>query len=135
MAQQPMRGRRFMRYLAAGAANTVFGFAVYSGLIIAGAPVWLALLCATVLGIAFNFFSTGGFVFDDLGLARLPRFVVCYAVVYVINLGLIEAVMACCTRGKIAAQAVITLPMALCGYYLLKTFVYSNAESRRGDPD
>ena len=120
---------RFLRFVAAGVANTLFGFAAYSGLIVAGTPVWLALFVAMLFGMMFNFFSTGGFVFGNRDLKRIPRFVICYGVIYAANLASVEAVMACCAPGrKIIAQAIVTLPASLLSYYLLKTFVFAGAK-------
>ena len=45
-----LRGNTFMRFLVAGAANTLFGFVVYSLTILAGAAVWLALLAGIFAG-------------------------------------------------------------------------------------
>ena len=90
MIDAPMRMLRrnqFLRFLVAGAINTLFGFIVYSPAILAGAAVWLALLLGLVCGTIFNFFSTGGYVFRDLKLARVPRFVIFYFLVYMANYG------------------------------------------------
>jgi putative flippase GtrA len=124
MARPSLVGARFLRFLLAGVANTAFGFAAYSALIVAGAPVWMAVLLANVLGIVFNFVSTGAFAFRDTSLRRLPKFVLCYAAVYALNVGLVHIAIAQFAMGKISAQAVITLPMAVLTYVLLKTFVF-----------
>ena len=114
----------FLRFLIAGCLNTLFGFLVYSGLILAGAPVWLALAGSTVVGTFFNFFTTGGYVFRDLSLARLPRFLACYILVFGVNLELIGA-MTHLLGDKILAQGVLALPMAGLSYFLMARFVFS----------
>ena len=115
---------RFLRFLIAGVANSVFGLAVYAGAIVAGSPDWVALLLGLAAGVVFNFLSLGGYAFRDLSLQRLPRFVCSYGVVYVVNLGLLELL-----RGFIPSavlcQILLTPPMALLSYLLLSKFVFT----------
>lgn len=120
-----LRSNRFMRFIVAGSVNTLFGFAVYSIFIIAGSAVWLALMAGMALGTAFNFFTTGGYVFRELYLARFPRFVICYLLVYGINLGLIE-LFSIWMSSKILSQAIITFPLAFLSYFLMRRFVFSS---------
>lgn len=115
---------RFTRFLLAGAVNTVFGFAVYVSSILAGTSVWIALLIANIAGVAFNFFTTGRYVFRSLLLSRFPRFVFTYLIVYIVNLQLIHWLLIW-VPGRITSQAILTLPMALMSYLLMKRFVYS----------
>ena len=114
-----------MRFLVAGGVNTLFGFVVYSFCIIAGGAVWAALLVGTVSGTIFNFFTTGGYVFRELSLARFPRFVICYLLVYGINLAMIELLFMW-MNNKILPQAILILPMALLSYLLMGRFVFSS---------
>lgn len=114
-----------MRFLVAGGVNTLFGFVVYSIFILAGAAVWLALLGGMLSGTVFNFFTTGGYVFRELSLARFPRFLVCYLLVYGINLGLIE-LFSMWMSSQILAQAIITLPIAFLSYFLMARFAFSS---------
>lgn len=113
-----------MRFLVAGSVNTLFGFAAYSLLIVAGMEVWLALLFGMLLGTVFNFFTTGGYVFRQLLLSRFPRFVLCYLLVYFINLGLIELTLPLLIN-KILSQAILVLPMAILSYFLMVRFVFA----------
>lgn len=124
---------RFVRFLIAGALNTLFGFLVYSVLIIADIPVSLALFGSTVAGALFNFITTGGYVFRDLTPARLPRFLMCYALVYCVNLVLI-ALLTKWIGSKILAQAFLVLPMALFSYILMARLVFVGI-SRKSSED
>lgn len=114
-----------MRFMVAGGVNTLFGFVVYSLSIAAGMAVWLALLIGMLLGIVFNFFTTGGYVFRELSPARFPRFVLCYLLVYFINLELIELTLTL-LNNKILSQAILVLPMAILSYFLMARFVFSS---------
>lgn len=117
-----------MRFLIAGGVNTLFGFAVYSICIVAGMAVWLALLAGMLSGTVFNFFTTGGYVFRELSLTRFPRFVICYLLVYGINLMLIELISTWLSS-KILAQAIITFPLALLSYFLMAHFVFYRSDN------
>lgn len=122
--------RTFLRFLIAGAFNTLFGWAVYSCSIWAGAEPWLALIIGTLTGIAFNFLSVGGYAFRDMGWDRLPRFIMCYVVVYAVNLICIT-ILHRWILNSILAQAVLTPPMAIFSYLLLSRIVFRPPSGRR----
>ena len=132
-AIRTLRANQFLRFLVAGAINTLFGFLAYSAAILFGATVWLALLIGLVCGMIFNFFSTGGYVFRDLGLGRVPRFVLCYLLVYLSNLKLI-ALMSMWVGNAIFAQGILTLPIALLTYVLMARFVFVQKPPRLSVP-
>jgi len=123
-----LRRNRFMRFLVAGGVNTLFGFVVYSVAIIAGTAVWLALLAGTIAGTVFNFFTTGGYVFRELSLSRFPRFIICYLLVYGINLGLIE-LLSMWLSDKILSQFILIFPMAVFSYFIMARFVFSKKQT------
>lgn len=56
---------RFARFLIIGALNTLFGFGVFYLLLLAHLRPGPALAVATVLGVLFNFMTTGRVVFEN----------------------------------------------------------------------
>jgi putative flippase GtrA len=116
--------RRFIRFLIAGGLNTLFGFAVYSGAILMGAPVWAGLLIANVTGIVFNFMTTGGYAFRSRVLSRFPRFAGAYLLIYLVNWALIRG-LRIWVPDAIVAQAILTLPMALLSYFIMARWVFA----------
>jgi putative flippase GtrA len=129
--RSPLAHGGFLRFLAAGAVNALFGLGMYSGAILAGLPIWGALAFGNVTGILFNFVSTGHYVFHSAAPARFPAFLLVYLIVYTINLVLIDWLLTVLS-GKILAQAILMLPMALLSYVLLKEFVFrSHVGGRR----
>lgn len=118
-----------MRFLIAGLVNTVFGFAVYSVCILAGASLWLALMIGMMTGMAFNFFTTGKYVFRNFGLDRVPRFVLSYLLIYGVNLKSLEW-LSLLLDDKILSQAVLVLPVAIFSYLLMAHFVFPDAAAR-----
>ena len=113
-----------VRFGLAGLANTVFGFAVYSALVLAGVPVAIALLAATVVGVFFNFVSFGAFAFRRFEVRRLPRFLAAYGAIYLLNLALLEGLRALTGLGPIVAQLACLLVVAPSAYFLLGSRVF-----------
>ena len=115
--------RQFLRFLVAGGVNTLFGFGVNIAAMLAGLPVWLAMLIGTVAGVVFNFFTHGGYAFRDMSARRLPRYVLGYAIVYAVGLGAFY-VLHCVVRGPIVCQTLLLIPMALLSYLIMSRFVF-----------
>ena len=78
--------RQKIKFILAGIINTSFGYTVYAAMIFYGVPSLLSLLVATILGIAFNFFSFSHLVFSGIrGRWIFLRFIFSYSAVYVVN--------------------------------------------------
>ena len=114
----------FLRFGIAGAANTAFGFAFYSGLILLGLPVFIALLLSTIAGVFFNFLTYGAYAFRQFTADRLPRFLLAYAFIYFFNLALLEGLRAATGLGPIVAQLVCIPVVAPTAYLILKSKVF-----------
>jgi len=74
---------RFIRFLIVGGVNTAFGYGIFVTCLWIGMHYALAAAISTVLGILFNYKSTGNLVFKSRGSGRLPHFVAVYAIIYV----------------------------------------------------
>ena len=116
-----------VRFGLAGLANTAFGFGVYSGLVLLGLPVSIALLIATLAGVFFNFFTFGGFAFRRLQARLLPRFLVAYGLIYLFNLALLEGLRAATGLGPIVAQLACLVVVAPTAYLVLKAKVFQDS--------
>lgn len=118
-----LANRQFLRFLVAGGVNTLFSFGVNIAAMLSGLPVWLSMLIGTVAGIVFNFFTHGGYAFRDLSAARLPRYVLGYAVVYLVALAAFH-VLQLVVPGPFVCQALLVIPMALLSYLIMSRFVF-----------
>jgi putative flippase GtrA len=118
---------RGVRFVVAGAFNTVFGLLVYSASVFWGAPIWLALIIGIICGIAFNFVTIAGYAFGALSLSRLPRFVSVYVVIYIVNLLGINYLVSE-FYDSMRAQAILTIPMALLSYFLMTYWVFAHSK-------
>lgn len=114
---------RIFRFFLIGGLNTVFGFMVYSLLIILNLHYALASLCSTIIGIIFNFFTTGYIVFSNKNFSLIFRFIGVYGVVYLINLGFLKF-FHYLQFNMVWAGAILLIPMAIISYFLNRQFVF-----------
>lgn len=119
-------GEQFLRFLAVGLLNTLFGYGVFAALVLAGVPPMPALVLTYVVGIAFNFFTTRRFVFRDSSRSSLPRFVAAYGVIYLFNVALFRLVEAA-GAGPLLAQALCLPVVAVFSFFLFKLHVFRKA--------
>lgn len=120
--------KRVARFVIAAGVNTLFGWLVYSLLYWVGLDVWLALLIATVCGVAFNFMTLGGYVFRQLDARRLPRFVVVYLVVYLVNVACVHG-LARPQWSPIWVQFVLAPWMGALSYLLMSRLVFAGVKT------
>jgi putative flippase GtrA len=116
--------QRFFKFLVVGAINTVFGYTTYVVLLYLGLHYSIASLLTTILGVTFNFFTTGRLVFASMDFRKFLRFCLVYTVSYLINLACL-AVFDAAGANMYFAGLPLILPMALLTYYLNKRFVFS----------
>ena len=116
--------RPFVRFLFVGALNTAFGWGCYAILILLGAARPLALLIATVLGVVWNFQTTGRVVFAGAPMRALPRFIGVYAGVYLFNLALLEALCRGLQASSLVGQLIATPPTVVVSYLALSRWVF-----------
>jgi putative flippase GtrA len=115
---------QFIRFLVVGGVNTLFGYAVFATLVLAGMPPMPALVITYVVGVLFNFFTTRRFVFSARGHpAALLRFVVAYVVIYFFNLGLYSLVERAGAT-PLVAQALCVPVVAVFSFLLFKFQVF-----------
>lgn len=112
-----------LRFLAAGLANTGFGYAAYAAFVLLGAPLAVAVAGATGLGFLFNFLSYGGFVFGSTSHRLLPRFLLFYLALGGLNFLLLR-VLGGIGAGPLLAQALLLPVLATCGYLGMRSFVF-----------
>jgi len=115
---------QFVRFLLVGVLNTLFGYACFALLLWFGLHYTVAMALATVLGVLFNFKSSGALVFGSNDNRLVFRFVASYAVIYLANILGIAAF----ERAGIAPQvggALMLLPAAVLAFVVQKRFVFT----------
>jgi putative flippase GtrA len=112
-----------LRFLLAGAVNTAFGYGVFYLALFLPAPLWLQLLGANLVAVAFNFLTAGRFVFRHPGWRPALRFVLVYATLYGVNLTAIQWLVGAGWQPFWAA--VVVMPgVTLLTYVLQRWFVF-----------
>lgn len=117
---------KFLRFLLVGLLNAAFGYGCFAIFIFYGLHYSAALLLATVLGVAFNFKSTGVLVFGSRDNRLVARFIIGYAFVYCVNLGGIAGLSYFGIVPYMSGMVLI-LPMAILSYFINNRFVFNYA--------
>ena len=118
-----MLGKQFIRFLAVGIANSGVGYGLFALLIWCGLSYPVAIALATVAGVAFNFQTTGRLVFGSADKRLMFKFVIVYAVVYVISLGLVTILLRSNLNVYVAYG--LSLPIvAVITFFLQRKFVF-----------
>ena len=123
LLSHPLFSHTLVRFILAGGVNTAFGLAAYTALALTSLQTWAVVVISNLLGLAFNSMTTGGLVFRDMGLARAPRFVLCYAMVLLGYWFLIDR-LSPIVGGRIQAMAIVVLPMTAITYLVQSRFVF-----------
>lgn len=116
-------GAQFLRFLAVGALNTLFGYGVFAGLVLAGLAPMPSLVLTYVVGVLFNYVTTGRLVFGHAGGGALLRFIAAYVVIYLFNLALFRGAEAL-GAGPLLAQALCLPVVAVFSFVLFKFRVF-----------
>ncbi|WP_234399675.1 GtrA family protein [Paenibacillus popilliae] len=119
---------QFFRFLFVGGINTIFGYCIFSLLLFVGAHYSVSSFVSTIIGVFFNFKTTGSIVFKNNDNKLLFKFFISYGITYLINLLLLTLLKK--YTSMYVAGAVLLLPMAIVSYFLNKRFVFR--ERRRG---
>lgn len=115
---------KFIRFLFVGVLNTLFGYGVYCLMILMGCTYVWATLISQVLGVLFNFITTGNLVFENNDKRLIFRFVLSYIVTYFINIGVNRTLQVLFDCNTYISGFGATLVSALCSFLILKLFVY-----------
>ena len=115
LAFQRLIPNKFVRFLFVGGLNTAFGVGVYCLAIFLGLPYFVATLLSNVLGVLFNFITTGNLVFHNGNPRLIFRFVACYVVIYFVNTAVVKLLLVA-GLNSYWAGILATPIVALCSY-------------------
>ena len=114
---------QLIRFLFVGGLNTVFGYSVYALFLFVGLHFAVATLLSTVIGVIFNFFTTGRLVFQNRNMRLILRFAGVYGIVYLVQVSMLQ-LLDSFGLNLYVAGAVLVLPLALLSFVLNKKFVF-----------
>ncbi len=130
----PPVAQRFLRFLVVGVVNTGVGYLLYALLyLLTPLGPQRALLAAFWLGVLWNYVTTSRFVFGARGFGRLPHYVACYLVVYLMNAKALHLMVAA-GLDPLLAQALLT-PAAAVMTFVLMSVVMMRGRGNRSDGD
>jgi putative flippase GtrA len=120
-----LRSKRIVeiiRYYQAGVINTAFGLGTYAALVWAGLGIYPAQLLSHLLGMGFNYLTYSRHVFREAGPAK-GRFVLSYAVNYLLSLGSLAAIAQFISNPYLAGFLSAVL-VSVVNYFALKYVVF-----------
>ncbi len=118
---------RFLKFLMVGGINALFGYLTYALLIFLSFHYVLAALLSTVLGVLFNFNTTGRLVFKSRDNKLLFKFVGVYLIILPLNIFALK-IFRYYEFDMYLAGFILLLPMALIAFALNKKFVFKGQQ-------
>jgi len=119
-----MLKKQVIRFIAVGIVNTVFGYSTYALLIFFGLTYFYAVLFATILGVLFNFKTTGKIVFKNHDHSLIFRFVAVYVIIYLLNIFFLWLFQYLGLRNMYINGLLLLVPLAAVSFVLNKFFVF-----------
>lgn len=119
---------KFVRFIFVGVLNSGFGFGVYSLLILIGLSYIWATLISHIMGVLFNFITTGTIVFNNTDKKLIFRFILNYVLVYFINIGINKATQLLCHSNEYISGFVALVITSLISFFILKRFVFNQKD-------
>jgi len=123
---------RFVRFLFVGGLNTLFGYGVFAGLILLHVWYPVAAAIATVLGILFNFKTTGALVFRSHDSSLIFRFLLVYGISYAVGVLVLRVTNELGLPILLVSGAML-LPMAVFSYTLQRILVFRSGPKPSGE--
>lgn len=116
--------KQFIIFLFVGAMNTAFGYSIFAFFIFMKIPYYLALLFAALLGLIFNFTTTGRIVFKNNRFNIFYKFIIISALLYFLHIILIKIINKNINNFYISGLLTMSFT-AILSFYLNKK-VFSN---------
>jgi putative flippase GtrA len=123
MASYWKRCPQLIQYLIVGGINTIFGYGLFCLLIFLSVHYSIAILISTVIGVLFNFQTTGRLVFQSGDMSKIGRFIGVYILTYLCNVAWLWLVVRFGYSAYVGGAMAI-LPIAFVGFVLNKKFVF-----------
>ena len=114
----------FIKFIFIGIINTIFGYGIYLLFLLIGFNFVIAALLSTILGIIFNFFTTGRFVFKSTNNYLIFKFVMVYIFIYLFTISGLSILYLYGISYEIGG-ALMLAPNALLSFFLNKRLVFN----------
>lgn len=117
---------KFFRFVFVGGLNTVFGLTVYCLMIWIGLSYIWATLISQILGVLFNFITTGTLVFENNDKRLIFKFIFSYVVTYFLNIGINKTLQIVFEVNEYISGLVAIIISAIVSFFILKLFVFND---------
>ncbi len=122
----------FIRFVIVGVLNTAFSFGAYALFLFVGLNYAVASLLALIAGIFWSFQTMGRLAFQSRLRGRFHLYVLVWAVLYGVNVGLIAMLMGIGLNAYIAGLLSL-VPTASLGFLMQKRYVFAAPNSNTND--
>lgn len=110
-----------------GAINTLFSLTLYWIFVYFGVHYTLAVFISSMLGILFNYKTTGKLVFENDSNKLIFKFFTVYFFTYLLSVGGLKLLFMM-GFDKYNGAIIIAIPMAVISFFLNKRFVFIKKE-------
>lgn len=121
---------KFIKFLFVGGLNTLFGYGILALFTFLNFHYTVSTFLATVLGILFNFKTTGSIVFKNHDNKLILKFIMVYGIVYVISISCLKGMLLLGSKNMYINYLILLLPCALLSFCLMKTMVFKTKEEK-----
>lgn len=113
---------KFFKFLFVGAINTLFSYFLYALFVSIGMRANIALFFQYIIGVLWNFKTTGTIVFKNHNNRLIFKFVACYVFTFVLNSILLAFLVK--VMNDYISQALLIMPIALISFIIMKVWVF-----------
>ena len=121
--------KQFLLFLMIGGLNTLFGYGLFAAFIFLKCHYTVAVFLSTVLGVIFNFFTTGRVVFKNNKNGVFFKFVMAYGMLYFLNIAIITLLNRF-THNLYFNGAVSIAVLAIIAFFVNKYCVFNRAHMK-----
>lgn len=116
---------KFFKFLFVGFLNTVVSYLLYAFFVAVGFIANIALFLQYILGVLWNFKTTGSIVFKNHNNKLIFKFIGSYIFTFTLNSFLLDFLINKIALNEYLAQAILVLPVAFVTFIILKFFVFN----------
>jgi putative flippase GtrA len=124
--------KQFMSYILIGICNNALCYLIFFTLVTFGLHYAWATLCVSITGLLINFKLLGRLVFQNEDKTLFVRFVIVYAFIYALNVGLLRLITEIGMDVRLAG-ALLLAPLAVIAFNLNKLFVFRHKQESVAD--
>lgn len=128
---QKLMPRRFVKFLFVGGLNTMFGYSTYALFVACTLKPGVALTLSYILGVFWNFKTTGSIVFKNKNNKLIFKFFISYVFTFFVNKFSLEFLIEDLHVNEYLAEAIVIPPVAVLSFIIFKTFIFVDKNPKK----